>query len=119
MYEYNANLVKVTDGDTIVVDIDFGFNLRQKKILRLADVDAEELRSSDPEKRIMALAAKRFVQEILEDKRITIKTLKTKSGRERETFGRIVATVYFTDNEGKGNCLNNLLVSEGFAKEWV
>jgi len=122
MFEYNAELIRVIDGDTIDVEIDFGFSLKQTMRLRLADIDAEELRSPNPEQRILALAAKRYLQEMLEDRPLIVQTIKTKSGKERETFGRYVARVYFEEWVEQGVVsriyVNNELVSNGFAKQW-
>ena len=122
MFEYPAKLINVVDGDTIDVELDYGFSLKQKVRLRLAKIDAEELRSPDPEKKIIALAAKRFVQETLEGKSLVVKTLKTKSGKEKETFGRYVALLYFEEWLEQGViekvCVNDLLVKERFAKVW-
>ena len=117
MYKYHhAQLIRVIDGDTIEVEFDFGFSLRKNEILRLADIDTEELRDKDPNKRILALAAKRFVQEKLENAEIVVETLKTKRGKERETFGRYVAVVWYYDEDNNFICLNEELVSEGFAE---
>jgi len=44
MYEYWATVVRVHDGDTIVVDIDLGFRTwRHDQRLRLAGISAREL----------------------------------------------------------------------------
>lgn len=117
MFEYNAKLVKVIDGDTIDVELDFGFALKQTIRLRLADIDTPELNDSDTQQRMFALAAKRFVQEALENKYLIVNTLKTSSGKERTTFGRYVAIVEFIDGE-ETKCLNEMLIAEGYAKRW-
>jgi len=41
-YIYNARLVSVTDGDTIVVDLDLGFRLTLRQNVRLLGIDAPE-----------------------------------------------------------------------------
>ena len=41
MYEYKAELVRVIDGDTFDVCLDFGFKLTQVVRLRLQGVDTE------------------------------------------------------------------------------
>lgn len=43
MYAYNATVVEVRDGDSIKVDIDLGFNLDYRTIIRLAGCNAREL----------------------------------------------------------------------------
>lgn len=45
MYSYAANLRRVIDGDTVVLDLDLGFRLwRENESYRLARIDAPELR---------------------------------------------------------------------------
>jgi hypothetical protein len=43
VWDYRAALIKVTDGDTIVLLVDTGFHGRQEVELRLAGVSAPEL----------------------------------------------------------------------------
>lgn len=122
-YYYNVELVRVIDGDTIEVVLDFGFTLRQKMKLRLANIDCAELRSKDEGEREKAQEAKKFVEEKLSynitwhtfPRNIRIQTLKTKKGSERQTFGRYVAVVYFRDDNDVWVNLNDLLVEEGHA----
>jgi len=42
MYEYKAKLVRVIDGDTIVVMVDLGFNVHTKESIRLLNTWAPE-----------------------------------------------------------------------------
>ena len=47
-YEYNATVVNVVDGDTIVIDIDLGFDVKlTNQKVRLLGVDTPESRTSD------------------------------------------------------------------------
>lgn len=104
-YQYSAETVRVIDGDTIDVILDYGFSLKQKMRLRLAHIDTPELRSSDPDERDRAQKAKQFVMERMfrsdgdpNDPKpvpLVVKTIKTKAGVERQTFGRYVAEVYY------------------------
>lgn len=45
MYEYNAIIKKVVDGDTLDVDVDLGFGVKITQRLRLARIDAYETRA--------------------------------------------------------------------------
>ena len=47
MYKYNAELVRVIDGDTVELDIDLGFHITARQIVRLLGVDAPETRTKD------------------------------------------------------------------------
>ena len=42
MYEYDATLVRVIDGDTYVLDIDLGFYVHTVQHVRLAGIDCPE-----------------------------------------------------------------------------
>lgn len=48
MYDYNAIVVAVYDGDTVTLDVDQGFNIWHHKMrIRLARINAPELRVRD------------------------------------------------------------------------
>ena len=51
MYQYKAKLIRVIDGDTIDAMIDLGFNTWVKKRIRLAEMDAYELRTRNKEEK--------------------------------------------------------------------
>lgn len=46
-YSYAATLVRVTDGDTVILDVDLGFRLRAMMPFRLLGVNAPEMSTSD------------------------------------------------------------------------
>ena len=47
MYEYNAKLDRVVDGDTVDAMIDLGFDTWVHKRIRLEGIDAPETRTRD------------------------------------------------------------------------
>lgn len=49
-YEFPMELVRVIDGDTIVANIDLGFNLYKKATIRLLNIDTHELHGPNREK---------------------------------------------------------------------
>ena len=64
MFEYNAVVVKVVDGDTVDVDIDLGFSVWLKKQrVRLYGLDTPESRTRDKEEKKYGLLAKAKVLE--------------------------------------------------------
>lgn len=126
-YRYSAVAERVIDGDTIDVYLDFGFSIKQKMRLRLYGIDTPELNSKDEDERARAKKAKDFVYRTLfyEDtydksmygwhsNKIVVRTIKTKAGKERQTFGRYVAEVYVRHGDDWAS-LNDLLVEEGLA----
>ncbi len=38
-YTYPISAIRIIDGDTIEVDVDLGFRIRQRQIIRLAGID--------------------------------------------------------------------------------
>jgi endonuclease YncB( thermonuclease family) len=43
LYVYQAQVLKVTDGDTLYVEFDLGFSIRHKAFVRLLEVDTPEV----------------------------------------------------------------------------
>ena len=88
MYEYEATVVKVIDGDTVDCDINLGFDtwVRGKRgRIRLWGVDTPECRTRDKEEKKYGLAAKKFVEDFMPVGTIvTLRTYKDKGGK----FGR-------------------------------
>ena len=101
MYEYKARVVRVVDGDTVVLDIDLGLHVSLKQQhCRLLGIDAPE-RYSDEGKR-----AKKHLESIIGDE-IIIKTDLDKLG----SFHRILVTLFKS-----GVNLNQQMVATGNAK---
>jgi len=65
IWHYRARCLKVIDGDTLELLIDTGFRTTRTERVRLLGVDTPELRSSDPEERERAQAAKTYVEDWL------------------------------------------------------
>ena len=50
MYEYNCEVTKIVDGDTLDVDIDLGFSVRlTKQRIRMLGIDTPESRTRNKE----------------------------------------------------------------------
>ena len=111
MYEYNAELRRVVDGDTIDVTIDCGFNMFIKE--RLYGINTPECRTRDLEEKERGLAAKDRLIEILESfgNSFVIKTSIDKKGK----FGRLLGELI--SNDGDQNA-NQMLLEEGHAVEY-
>ena len=72
MYEYKCNVVRVIDGDTIVVDIDLGFEMWLKnQHVRVYGIDAPEVRTRDLVEKEAGLKATQFVNAYLLEGDIT------------------------------------------------
>lgn len=92
MYEYNAVITNVVDGDTFDMDIDLGFHIHIHERVRLLGVDTPETtaRVSEEDKRA-GLAVKHWAKMRLEGERCVIRT------KETDSFGRWLAEIDLTD----------------------
>lgn len=110
-YIYKFNITRVIDGDTIVGNIDLGFEIFMfNQHIRLEGINTPELKSKDLIIKQQALECKYFLQSILMKKDCVLPMSILSKGRD--PFGRVLAIVYYGDD-----CinLNNLLVDCGFA----
>ena len=121
MYEYNAIVNRVVDGDTIDVTIDLGFSVWKKIRVRMEGINTPESRTRDKEEKKRGLAAKDRLIEILEfnDNNCVLKV----SGVGK--YGRALATVLVNSlsplNGEDGVTLidvNKQLIEEGHAIEY-
>jgi endonuclease YncB( thermonuclease family) len=119
MYEYAAQVLKVTDGDTFhldvtLVDINPGLDLDPIKmtiqlVIRLYGVNAPELKTA------AGKTAKAWVEQWLTDHapdgQIVLHTMKDR----REKYGRYLGIMFSL----AGDCLNDDLVASGNAVPYM
>ena len=86
--EYQCELIKVVDGDTIDCYIDMGFNLKIKKRVRYMGIDTWESRTRNKEEKVKGLAAKARNKELLEENVFKLKSFGT--GK----FGRVLGEIF-------------------------
>ena len=107
MYEYNCKIVRVIDGDSILVDIDLGFGLWiHGESIRLFGVDCPECRSRDKDEKAAGLAAKNFVEETLH-----VGGTYKLTTKEKSKFGRYLGVIMLSDKTS----VNAALVTEHLA----
>ena len=115
MHCYKAILERVVDGDTLHVNLDLGFGITHKEILRLAKINAPEADTKEGQKSFLAL------KKILKDAPfLVVKTNKT------DIYGRYVADVFFGKKSEKnpqeiaknGTYLNQLLLDFGVVEKY-
>ena len=113
MYEYNFEVVKIIDGDTVDVNLDLGFSvILKKQRIRLYGINTPESRTRDLVEKKYGLAAKARLRELLTDaETLTLKTEIDKKARVK--YGRILGTLYADDKN-----INDTLVKEGLAIEY-
>ena len=94
MYEYNAEITSVYDGDTCTATIDLGFKLFTRKAkLRLLGIQAHELRTSDEAEKILAVEARDYLRGIVSGQTVRIKS--EKKGK----YGRYLVTIWLLDDD--------------------
>ena len=113
LWFYRAIVLRVIDGDTVVLLIDKGMNEFAKIHARLAGIDAPELRPrvGSPEQRAvekqLAEVATNRLRELIESKEVLIRTSKT--GK----YGRYLVHIFLDNRPVK--TVNDILVEENLA----
>lgn len=112
-YEYDATLVRVVDGDTVILKIDLGFKVEIEQSCRLYGLDTPEIIG---ESRVAGLAAKTFVETSLSTAVGKLRVRTHKPGRDK--YGRYLVELFYTSGENDV-CLNEQLLTLGYAKPYL
>jgi len=115
VFDYPVKVVRVIDGDTIDVDIDLGFHLWHRVRIRMMGIDTPESRTRNKAEKVLGLAAKARLKELLKGQTVSIECTK-----EKGKFGRVLANV-ITLAKADGAvpvCVNDQLCSEGHARPY-
>jgi endonuclease YncB( thermonuclease family) len=89
-YLYWAQISNVVDGDTLVMNIDLGFNVIKKQRVRLAQIDAPEMGTDEGKK------SYRFLRDLAANLGwLVIRTNKI------DIYGRYLADVFYLNKEGR------------------
>jgi len=100
MYEYNAIILRVVDGDTVHAQVDLGLETYRRIKLRLLNVYAPELREpGGPE-------ARDYLRALVDGKSVVVRTEKDRT----EKYGRYLCTILLD-----GQDVNARLVETGHA----
>ena len=107
MYTYKAKVIRIVDGDSVLMDLDLGVGVHllgndgRGMDIRLFGIDCAEVRGGTTAQKAHGVLAKTFVQEHLEvGETYEITT------HQRGKFGRYLATIRLS----KRRTLNDLLV---------
>jgi len=130
MYQYQAEIVRVVDGDTYDIDIDLGLSVWvRKERIRLYGVNTPEVYGvkTDSAEYQRGKVASDFVKSIVkEGAPAVVETLKDSKGK----YGRYLAVCYVqvaSDTlEGLENirsigdfyCINDILIAKGLAEPY-
>ena len=112
--EYDVEVLKVIDGDTVDVDIHLGFGimLRDERV-RIIGIDTPESRTSDKVEDLFGEAAKARVKELMTGS-IRLITTEDRHGEDMKgKFGRILGDFIIGDK-----MLTEILIEEGHAVKY-
>ena len=111
-YYDKVGIIRVIDGDTIVckITVDIGFKVyaEMTQVVRLAGINAPEIRGVE---KLDGLLSKGYLLTRVQKAQIVNSDFKLRTFKT-DSFGRYVAELYI-DNKN----INKELVQEGFAKE--
>ena len=130
MYQYQAQIQKVVDGDTYEIDIDLGLKVwARKEKVRLYGVDTPEVYGvkKDSEEYKLGKQASDFAKSIIKKGDWSIvETMKDAKGK----YGRYLAVLYIRVEPemleslenirvvGDFYCLNDILIAKGYAEPY-
>ena len=111
MFEYNFNLIKVVDGDTVDIDIDLGFGVWLKnQRIRIMGIDTPESRTSDPIEKKYGILAKEQVEKYLVNCK-KFKSFKDEKGK----FGRILGDFeVYHSTSGRWMLMAEAMIQENY-----
>ena len=108
-YLRRAIVTNIVDGDTFDAHVDLGFSVSSKQRFRLLGCDAPEMTGTSQE---AGENSKRYVEKLLKDKEICLRSVKT------DSFGRYLADVWIMKNGVQIN-LSRHLIKNGYAKKYI
>lgn len=103
MYEYQAHIKDIIDGDTLDLDIDLGMETHRTCRVRLAGINTDKISTENGRK------ARDFVMTWCGNNSLIVRTIKDR----KEKYGRYLVLVY-KDIAAKN--LNEALIEAGLAR---
>lgn len=120
LYEYKCDVVRVIDGDTVVVNIDLGFDTWLfDQHIRIQRIDTPEVRTRNLEEKEKGLAAKARAEELLpagSTQYLVSRAYDSNTGK----YGRIVGDfllIYYVEGDVKyKKYYSEIMLLEGHAE---
>ena len=107
-YIYAADVVRIIDGDSIVLKADLGFEVWISKSFRLNGIDTPEIKTKVENEKKHALIARDALSERILNKIVRLENV------ESEKYGRLLADVYL-DNDN----LNEWMIEKNYAVKYA
>ena len=124
-YQFPVVVTRIVDGDTVDARIDMGFKIVYEERIRLLGLDTPESFTTNKKEKILGLAAKYRIKELIASanalpkkrgkKDVVLKTSKHGKGK----FGRILGEIWINANTGDGINVNEQLIEEGHARWYM
>jgi micrococcal nuclease len=112
-YMYAGRGLRAIDGDTLEVAIDAGFHVTVTHHVRLSRINCTERTSKILSERLLAEEAKLWSQGVTVNRPLVLET------RKDDAFGRFLAEVWYTNDQGVQVNLNDELMARGLAVPYV
>ena len=115
LYEYRADLMRVVDGDTVVLDIDLGFGVwKRGETFRLYGINAPEMRGAS---KVEGQAAKTYLMALLMHQLEHTEPLfvRTHKADAQDKYGRYLATLLLPSRLN----VNGEMVRAGHAQPYM
>jgi len=109
MYEYQCEVKRIVDGDTVDVIIDLGFSIHFSTRVRLYGIDTPESRTRNKDEKVRGFLSKDYLKEWLDQGGVIIRTYRDKKGK----FGRVLGEMVVG-----GRNINLLMVEENYAVKY-
>ncbi len=111
MYTYKANVIRWIDGDTVLIDIDLGFNITRQERIRLARINASELNSKIPFQVRKAKHARAVAKKFCP---VGSTIFVTTSKNKKDMYARYIAELVFNDVN-----ISDYLIENGCVKKVI
>lgn len=111
MNDYECQITKVVDGDTVDCLINLGFNVIIRQRVRMYGINTPESRTRDPEEKKLGLAAKARLEELFTEGQNHAVLKSYGVGK----FGRCLGEFFVNGNQLS---VNQILIQEGHGKEY-
>lgn len=96
MYEYNAVVTNVVDGDTFDLDVDLGFSIHHFVRVRLLNVDTPEKRGPEKE---LGLICTDYAKSKYLGESVVIQSKKINFDVNTDSFGRYLCRMRLADSD--------------------
>lgn len=106
-----CKVISVYDGDTITVILPFERNFYKSKI-RVLGVDTPEIKTTNPEEKAAAIAARDWLRDQVLNKHVWLHC------KGPDKYGRLLANLYHTKDVQNTESINNMLIRLGYAQRY-